>query len=136
MSALAGVQHRRELSRDALQQRVVLGGVALAGSLAVIMRDPRNAGAFVPCPFYATTGCYCPGCGSMRAVRAIWRGDVLAAVGYNILVIPALLWMAIWFVAPWTGRAAPSSKWGIYIGAALVTIFTVVRNLRGSPLAP
>lgn len=136
MNALVGVHHGRTTSRDALLQRAVVGAVAAAGSVAVILRDPRQAGAFVPCPFYATTGCYCPGCGSMRAIGSLWRGDALAAIGYNILVIPALIWIAIWFVAPWTGRDAPSSKWGIYIGTAVVAVFAVVRNLPGSPLAP
>lgn len=117
-------------------QRAAVLGIAAVGCTAVLLRSPSVAGAYPPCPVFATTGCYCPGCGSMRAVAALLHGDVLAAVGLNALLLPALLWIAMWWVAPWTGRPAPSSRIGIYIGGAVVLAFTVARNIPGSPLAP
>lgn len=38
------------------------------------------------CPFYRLTGLYCPGCGSGRAVQALYRGHIIQAIRYNILL--------------------------------------------------
>ena len=59
--------------------------------------DPADGGAFVPCPFRALTGLWCPGCGLTRATHHLLRGDVGQALRYNAFVIVILAALtAVW----------------------------------------
>lgn len=42
-------------------------------------------GIGIPCLFYQVTGLQCPGCGNSRAVMALLRLDIAAALSYNFL---------------------------------------------------
>jgi Protein of unknown function (DUF2752) len=116
---------------------------AAAATTVVGVVDPNEAGHYPTCPFLWLTGRFCPGCGSLRAVHALTRGDVGAAIGHNVLAVAALvvlgwLWLR-WTVRTWTGasppRPAPAAV--LLAGAALVVLFAVVRNLPfGAALAP
>lgn len=53
-----------------------------AGLLIYIL---ARAGLPVPCLFHRLTGLQCPGCGSTRAVLALLRLDISAAVSYNLM---------------------------------------------------
>lgn len=53
--------------------------------------DPINNLLFPKCPLYATTGIYCPGCGSQRATHALLHFDILNVFKSNMLFLPALL---------------------------------------------
>lgn len=97
--------------------------------------DPNQPGHYPTCPFYAVTGAYCPGCGSLRAVHALAHGDVGTALDRNplaVLAVPlvAALWL-LWARRRLLGRertwAAPAS----WINALLVAVivFWVLRNL-------
>lgn len=55
-------------------------------------------GALVPCPFHLLTGLHCPGCGSGRALAALLRLDIGAALGYNVLFVIALPLMAYYLL--------------------------------------
>ena len=104
-----------------------------AGAVAVRVRDPNTAGLWPTCPVHALTGGFCPGCGSMRGLAALTHGDVVAAFGYNPLLVPALLWVVWWL---WRSRVPGrsfSSPAGIWVGVAVVAVFTVLRNIPGSP---
>jgi hypothetical protein len=92
---------------------------------------------------YAATGVYCPGCGSLRGLNDLLTGHVWAAVGSNALLLPALAWLAwAWLsaarvgVAGWRVGPAPSSARFSYVLLAIIAVFTVARNVPGSPLAP
>lgn len=43
-------------------------------------------GTGIECPFYKWTGFCCPGCGTGRAVQALFHGHIAEAVSYNILL--------------------------------------------------
>jgi Protein of unknown function (DUF2752) len=115
-------------------------GTAVA-YLAVV--DPTAMRFRVACPFLAVTGHYCPGCGSVRAMDALLRGELGEAVGRNPLAVAVLpVVAALWFA--WLRRhvtdaprrvVAPGWMLWSFVGAVLV--FWVLRNLPiGAALAP
>ena len=62
----------------------VLAGCGLVLVYAV---DPRTPGNYPPCLFLFVTGCYCPGCGTLRTLHSLLHGDPHTAIGYNLLTI-------------------------------------------------
>lgn len=118
-----------------------LTAAAVAGT-ALVIHDPHTAGSWGSCPFYALTGWYCPGCGSLRALHDIAVGRISEAVGHNLLVVPALVWLGWWWLAQVAAAsdrqviAPPSSARFCKVLLAVLAAFVVLRNLPGSPLAP
>lgn len=117
--------------------------VALAGTVALHLRDPHVNGAWGHCPT-ALLGFACPLCGGLRAVNDLTHLDLGAALSSNLLLVLALpVVVALWgrrLVACWRGGAAmtpvvvPRATWVAL--AVVVTAFTLARNLPGSWLAP
>ncbi len=116
------------------------------GAVAVLGRvDPNAAGnPLPPCPFYALTGIWCPGCGSTRCLHALVHLDLPQAMAMNPLLVLALvpmvimalhgagLWPARW--QPLVKQIARPIPWLVLISA-----FWVLRNLPWYPfnlLAP
>jgi len=114
----------------------VLAAVA-AGAVWVAAVDPNEPGHYPLCPIRAMTGLYCPGCGALRATHALTHGDFGAALGFNVLFVLALPWIAaMWLV--WARRhtlglprrwLAPA--WVLWAFLAVELVFTVLRNLPG-----
>ncbi|WP_300079494.1 DUF2752 domain-containing protein [Propioniciclava sp.] len=78
---------------------VAAGGVA-AVCVATWLRDPNVAGSWLTCPFLLTTGFYCPGCGTLRALHALLGGDVATAWAFNPGLLAALpLFFVVWVTA-------------------------------------
>ncbi len=112
----------------------------LAGTAYVTAVDPSTGGAFLPCPFRALTGWWCPGCGLTRATHHLFRGDVAQALRFNLFVVVVLAGLALTWLA-WTLRVAgrpvtwlprvPNRCYMVVI-AGLVA-FATVRNLPGVP---
>ena len=123
---------------------MVAGGVLLA-SIALHVRDPHRTGSWGFCPWLLLTGTYCPGCGGLRAVNDLTRGDLAAAASSNLMLVSSLpvlglLW-ARSFAQRWRGvrRPMPRSVVRTASGLALaaIAVFAVARNLPyGSWLAP
>jgi len=113
-------------------------GAVVVGSLAYIgVGDPHRPNfLFPPCPFYAATGLFCPGCGGMRMVHDVLQGDLAAAVVDNVVALIGLPLLLAWILLrrrserPWMTPVA-----AVVIIAVAVT-WTVVRNLPGFPLVP
>ena len=113
-----------------------------AVSAMLVARDPHVSGSYGVCPVYAITGGYCPGCGSLRACNDLLTGHVGAAFGSNLLLPFALVWLGWWWVARvadaagWHVRREPSGR-AFCIGLLVaLAVFTFLRNVPGSPLAP
>ena len=113
-----------------------------ATALALHLRDPHQQGSWGVCPLYAVTGLYCPGCGGLRAINDITNGAFGAALGSNALVYPAAA-IVVWLWIGWLGRKVgfrvPSLPTNTYLWVTvgvLIAVWTVARNLPGSPLAP
>lgn len=78
-----------ETDHEALWLGVSIGAAALAGTwLALGLPRPL-------CPLHAATGLPCPGCGTTRAVEAIFAGDWGAALLLNPLACAAFVAVVI-----------------------------------------
>jgi hypothetical protein len=126
-----------------LRDPVAVLAVGAAALAVVALVDPNEPGHYPTCPFFALTGHWCPGCGSLRALHALTHGDLGAAAGLNLLALASLpvlvgIWLR-WTRRSWTGaqRAHPLPAVWLWTLAVLVVVFGLVRNLPfGSALAP
>ena len=123
---------------------VAAAGCGAAGLLVAV--DPGVPGHYPTCPFYAVTGLYCPGCGSLRTVHQLLTGHPGAALGLNALLIVALPFLLYAYVR-WAGErvagvqlpAVKAPPWAIRLVPVLVIAFAAVRNIPIDPftaLAP
>ena len=66
-------------------ERLLLG-LGAPAAIAFVCFGVYSGRLSVPCVFYETTGLYCPGCGSGRAVYALLHGRVREAFFDNMLL--------------------------------------------------
>ncbi len=89
-------------------RRMAAPGAALAGVaatwLVVAAADPGDGGPTL-CPWRAVTGLDCPFCGATRAAAALGRGDVVAALDHNALLVVVIVPLAIGAWILWARRA-------------------------------
>ena len=106
--------------------------------------DPNQPGHYPVCPFLRITGWWCPGCGGLRCVHALTRGDLRTALHDNVLVLAACT-AAVLAWLHWTLRSArgqrtelrPPGRVTAFALVAAVVGFTVLRNTAaGAFLAP
>ena len=118
-------------------------GALGAATLALHFRDPHAHASWGLCPS-AAMGFWCPGCGGLRAVNDLTNLQLADAASSNLAFIVALPFilagLALWTVDRWRGhRRAVSMAWVTRASVtvvALLAVFTVLRNLSGSWLAP
>jgi hypothetical protein len=143
MTLTAAPRDTRPRSERLRTPLLTAGSLALA-TLALHVRDPHVSHSWGVCPLYALTGVYCPGCGGLRGVNDLTNGHIGQAASSNLLLVLALPFAAVLFVrwtyGAWTGRevrAIPAMPRSVTTGSlVLVLVFTVLRNLPGSWLAP
>jgi hypothetical protein len=132
-------------SRAARLRAPLLSAAGLAAvTYALRVRDPHVAHSWGVCPLYALTGVYCPGCGGLRAVNDLTHGHVHQAASSNLLLLAAIPLVVVCFgragYAAWTGRDVSPvplpSRVVTYGVIGVVLVFTILRNLPGSWLAP
>lgn len=142
MTLTAVPREARTRPRRVVPPLATITGLA-AATLALYVRDPHASGSWGYCPI-SLLGFYCPGCGGLRAVNDLTHGDLAGAVSSNALLILAMPFavflLARWAVDAWQGRqrGLPTlSSWPMLsVVIALITVFTLVRNLPGGWLAP
>jgi Protein of unknown function (DUF2752) len=124
---------------------LLLAGGVLVASVALHLRDPHQSGSWGFCPWLVTTGTHCPGCGGLRAVNDLTRGDLAAAASSNLLLVSSIpVLVLLWgrsFAQRWQGahRPLPQPAAGVAaaVAVALVVVFWVARNLPfAAVLAP
>ncbi len=121
--------------------------IALSGFIAIYYLFNPSQVVFIPCPLYFTTGLYCPGCGSQRAIHALLHVDIVSAFRFNplmVLTMPILIYGLGITLTNWVKGTRYRfmlfySKFFIYgyFGTALV--YWVLRNIPYAPfniLAP
>ena len=114
-----------------------LGAVGIA---ALYVLDPRVPGNYPVCPFLSFTGCYCPGCGTLRALHRLLHADVVGALGYNPLTVLSLPFIVysittsalreVHVPVPRPAFIHPQWIWVLLVG---IVVFWVLRNV---PVAP
>jgi hypothetical protein len=128
-----------------VRPHLLLAGGVLLVSVALHLRDPHTSGSWGFCPWLVATGTYCPGCGGLRAVNDLTRGDLGAAASSNLVVVSSLpVLLTLWargLVQRWQGRSTRLPQWWVAgasaVAVAAVALFWVARNLpAGSWLAP
>jgi hypothetical protein len=116
---------------------VVGAAIFLAGLGLVFTFNPTQTHLFPPCPLYAATGLYCPGCGSTRAVHHLLHGHVAVAFGYNPLMVVSLPFLA-YAAARGLVRNLPPSRplpaWTVWALLAVLVAFGTLRNLPWHPV--
>ncbi|WP_460190533.1 DUF2752 domain-containing protein [Urechidicola sp. KH5] len=101
---------------------------------------------FPKCPLYATTGIYCPGCGSQRALHDLLHLDIAGVWHHNPLFIIGGLFILYYWVVVVLNKCTkvhyynyiyhPKTPWIVLI---IVLLFWLLRNLPWTPftsLAP
>lgn len=65
----------------------IIGLLILGIGLAVLyfFVNPSEVNFLPKCPLYATTGIYCPGCGSQRATHHLLNFNILGVLQQNVL---------------------------------------------------
>lgn len=117
---------------DAHRLLRILTVVAAVGIIAVVVylatHNPESAPA-LRCPFKALTGYDCPGCGTQRAVHALFHADFAAAWRYNAALMPALVLALAYIVVP-QRHASLLYRPGFIAGVAIAIVaWWILRNL-------
>jgi hypothetical protein len=121
---------------------LVVAGVA-AATVALHVRDPHEPGSWGICPT-AALGFWCPGCGGLRAVNDLTNLRLLDAASSNLVFVAAIPVLAYlfgrWTSGRWSGRSwnppARTQNRAVVVTLVVLALFTVLRNLPGSWLAP
>lgn len=117
---------------------LMVGALGLLAAALLYRRDPHDSGSYGFCPFLSLTGLPCPGCGGLRAVNDLTRGDVVGAVSSNALAVAlvvalAVLWV-VWVVRRAGGqRRAPLVSVGGATAVVVVVVIAVFGVLRTTP---
>lgn len=126
-------------------ERVFAGVVVsamTAGAIVVRQFDPTHASIFPACPLLKFTGIACPGCGLTRGFHALFHGDVVGALDYN-LILPGFFMFFLYvyvshFLTLFRGYGLQwSIKSQVVLWAffAIAIVFAVLRNLPFYPFS-
>ena len=102
--------------------------VVIVGAVLFLF-NPAETGVFPRCPFLMLTGYECPGCGSQRAIHALLHGDIIRAWDYNPLLVIAVPYIILGFIAELSfrrSRLMRTVRDRLYSGRAVWMVLTVI----------
>ena len=106
----------------------------------VYLFNPSTSTLYPTCPFYWFTGCYCPGCGSLRALHQLVRGHLAAAFGLNPLMMVSVPFVGYFFVSRATLAVAGRPLRDVFVRPvlirALLGVILAYGILRNIPVHP
>ena len=123
---------------------VAAGGASaiLAGVGFVAYFDPTQVHFFPVCPIYALTGFACPGCGLTRGFHALFHGDLITALDFNVLIpVWALIFVYVFIsltLLAVRGRRLPmwpTTPRFLWTFMIVLLVFGVLRNLPFYPFS-
>jgi hypothetical protein len=120
--------------------------LALVGGLLLLvaLRSPHDPTHYPKCLSKTLLRVECPGCGTLRCLRALVTGDLPQALAYNpltVIALPLIVFSLLWgIVAELGGRELPRvPQWMIRSFVVFLFLFWILRNVPYSPcnlLAP
>lgn len=123
-------------------KRCLVIAFIIAAALTILyIYQPGKSRIYPPCPFYALTGLFCPGCGSLRALHQLLHGHLLAAIDFNPLamsMLPVVAYEAWYELATPRTNFQRRAAW-VKTLLAVIILFWILRNLPFYPfniLAP
>lgn len=124
-----GPQRAPRSRGELLRAPLLWGAAGAAATVALHFRDPHEKGSWGLCPFLLISGQPCPGCGGLRAVNDLTRGDWAAALSSNAMAVAFVLTLGVawvvWVVRRARGRDVPLMKLGWRTAAvAFVVVFS------------
>lgn len=119
-------------------ERWFAGLLCFSALIAVIVLrwvQPLDNAWFPSCPLHSL-GVFCPGCGTLRAIDSLLKGNMRQAVAYNALFIGFTPWFLIWgtnqAVCAMTGKRLAFTRQPPCLGwlvLGLVLVFFLLRNI-------
>jgi len=108
--------------------------------------NPQEVNFLPECPLHATTGFYCPGCGSQRATHQLLNFNIFGALQQNVLYLLSLMLLGYHLIVTGINTIFKKQLFNyIYhpktplIILVLIIIFWMLRNIPYYPfnlLAP
>lgn len=138
------LEAERRVTAPSFRAPAIVGAAGLGAAVLLHLHDPHGSGSYGFCPFLQLTGRPCPGCGGLRAVNDLTRGDFVGAVSSNVLAVAlvaalAVAWL-LWVGRRLRGRVDRMIVLDLNAGLvmiAVIVVFGIVRNTPwGSWLAP
>lgn len=144
MTLMPRLDAERRVTASGLRAPALVGAAGLGAAVLLHLHDPHESGSYGYCPFLQLTGKPCPGCGGLRAVNDLTRGDFVGAVSSNVLAVALVAALSVawvlWVVRRLRGKANSMIALNLPAGLVLIgviVVFGVVRNTPwGSWLAP
>ncbi len=109
----------------------------MLAAIVLYVYNPENVSFFPQCPFYATTGLECPGCGTQRALHSLMHLRIGEALRYNAFIIFAIPYIISGVYVEYLGGKQrfpklEKSLFGKYAGIIVFTVvilYWIIRNL-------
>ena len=119
-----------------------LAGACACAAIGIVLFEfnPSHYGFYPRCWLYTSTGIYCPGCGSLRAMHQLTHGHLATALRCNLLLTLSVPFAAIFvmrYAWCWTaGKPLPTlairPRW-IKALVVVLVLFTILRNIPCAP---
>jgi hypothetical protein len=135
---------QRHETASGFRAPAIVGAAGLGAAVLLHVHDPHGSGSYGYCPFLTLTGKPCPGCGGLRAVNDLTRGNFVGAVSSNALAVALVVALAVawllWFGRRLRGRVDRMIVLDLRAGLVMIGVivtFAILRNTPwGSWLAP